>query len=359
MSSFDYFRKQQEANSAQNNSARVPSRPQNWAITLKHNAQTGQTSLSLNLRNRQDIDEDYQNIDVNSYEFVVLTAMQMAKANSEQLGFTRVSSNATNKGYFDVAGMTEDRTRTDLGLYNSEMLFQTKKYWSQPRLYGILRAVNDANPTAVPELRNYFGDGALPVVMDLTFAKQNQLMKILNKNRYDLESLVGKSIKVTASKTAGTTKSHGRQYYQPDFSVTSLSKDDEAKMTEYAKEPIDELMTFNEQINKQDDLYAYIFESGLRGTDASELLDQLSTAGVTSKEQAIDFITQHGGWASYTGATASETPSVTPSVTSQTTTQTTTAPAQPQPAPQPTVQPTEPESNDTEMEDLSSGELPF
>lgn len=370
MSSFDYFRQQQEENSAQNTSSRVPSRPQGWGVTLKHNAQNGDTSLSLNLRNRSDADQNYLNVPVDSYEFVVMTAMQMATANAEPMGYTRVSSNVTNSGYFDIAGFTEDRTRKDLGLFNQQLLFQEHKYWSQPRLFGILRAVNDQNPAAVPEVAKYFGTGAIPVVMDLTFDKQAQLMKVIGVPRYDLKSLVGKAIKITKSKTAGQVKRHGRQYYQPDFQATTLTPDDEAKMNTYAKDVIDQLIDYNKRINVQDDLYAYIFESGLKGTAASPLLDQLSDANITTKEGAIDFINQHGGWTTYTG-TQPAGPSVTPNAAPSAAPQPQAAPQadptvtpqpqpQPAPAPQPTPQQSEaPAPKDSPMQSLGNTALPF
>ena len=368
MSSFDYFRQQQEENSAQNTSARVPSRPQGWGVTLKHNAQNGDTSLSLNLRSRSDVDQDYVNVPVDSYEFVVMTAMQMGTANAESLGYTRVSSNVTNSGYFDIAGFTEDRTRKDLGLFNQQMLYQEHKYWSQPRLFGILRGLNGQAPASVPQIAQYFGTGAIPVVMDLTFDKQAQLMKVIGVPRYDLKALVGKSIKVTKSQTAGQVKRHGRQYYQPDFQVTTLTADQEAKMNDYAKDVVDQLIAYNKRINTQDDLYAYIFESGLKGTAASQLLDQLSDANITTKEGATEFIQQHGGWTAYTGVQPAS-PSVTPSVAPTTTPQPQVAPQaapqvtlQPQPAPAPQPAPQQTEDNDSPMQSLGdSGDtaLPF
>lgn len=362
MSSFDYFRKQQEDNNTQNSSSRVPSRPQGWAISLKHNAQDGSTSLSLNLRNIQSVDKDYENVPVDSFEFVVMTAMQMVSANAQSLGFNRVTSNATNKGYFDIAGFDENRTRKDLGLYSSKSMRADKRFWTHPRLYGILRAVNDQNPTAIPQLNQYFGQGALPVVMDLTFDKQNKLMEVIHASRYDLEALVGKSIKVTSSKTAGTVNHHGRNYYQPQFDVTTLTSEEEDKMNSYAKQPIDQLMAFNKAVNKQDDLLAYIFESGLQGENAAQLLDELSDANITTKESATDFINQHGGWVAYTGQqpttgmpSATPTPQAAPTVAPQTASQTA-----PQPEPAPAPQATQaPASNDTKMEKLNDDALPF
>lgn len=363
VSSFEQFKRQQEQNASQSNANRLSIRPQSWSVSLKQNSQDGTTNINFNLRNVPNAKEDYKNVNVDSFEMVVLTAMQIANGNAQGLGFSRITSNVTNKGLFNVRGVDEDNTSHPLGLYRAQKL-RDAQAWSQLRLFGILRAVNDAAPSKLPEINEYYGNNPIPVVMDLTFDKQNVLMDAVHAaNHYQFEALIGQSIKVTAGKNQKlTAKHHGRTYYLPIFSIKKLTEEEENKMDQYAANPIKELLHFNDDVNKQDDLYQEILDAGISGKPAGELVNQLGEAGVTV-DTLPKYVAEHGGWANLGGTTA--TPSVTPTAapTATPTAAPTAAPqtSTPSPAPQPAASEAPAENTDSTEENkpLADDELPF
>lgn len=302
MSSFDYFQKQAQAGRMSTGSNRVPIRPQGWDITLKQNMQNGQTSINLNLRNIDVAgDKQFENVNVDSFEFVALMVYQLATGNAQRRGVNSILSNITNKHIFAVSVQDFNNQTKPYGLYSQREL-STDKFWEHPRIFGILRAVNGQNPNAFPALQQYFGQGPYPVVMDLTFDKENELTKIIGARQNDLSGIIGKAIKVTKSQTAGTVQRQRTTYYLPDFQVTPLTDDQKAKMDQYASQQMQQLIAYDKQVNAQDDLYETIHQNGIVGTNAASLLDDINNAGISTVEQLTTFINNHGGWAAYTGA---------------------------------------------------------
>lgn len=354
VSSFEKFKRQQEENASQNSSNMLGIKPQSWNIYVKQNAQQGTTSINVNLRNMPNATKDHEIIDVDSFQFVVLTAMQIATANANNMGFARVTSNVTNKGYFNVRGVDEDNTSHPLGLYRGRNL-RDAKAWSQLRLFGILRAVNGEGPAKNEVLNQYFDNQPLPVIMDLTFDKQNLLMDTIKANRYDFEALVGQSITITAGKNEdNTVKRHRQTLYLPNLEVTKLTDDQEEKMDAYAKDPINELLAFNEAVNKQDELYKKVYDAGITGQEGGQLLARLNEAGVTA-DNLSQYVAEQGGWANIGGQ--SEAPSVTPTAAPQTS-----QPEMPSPAPAPAPaadESTESTDDDDANTNLADDELPF
>lgn len=353
VSSFEKFKRQQEANANQNSSSALSIKPQSWNIYVKQNSQDGSTSINVNLRNVPNADKDHTTINVNSFQFVVLTAMQIATGNANNMGFTRVTSNVTNSGYFNVRGVDEDNTSHPLGLYRGRNL-RDAKAWSQLRLFGILRAVDGEGPAKNATLNQYFGNQPLPVIMDLTFDKQNELMDAIKAGRYDYEKLIGQSITVTAGKDESlTAKHHGRTYYLPIYQVSELTDDQQAKMDEYAKEPISELLKFNEEVNKQDELYKKIYDAGITGQAGGQLIARLNEAGVTL-DNLSSYVAEQGGWANLGGQNAA------PSVTPEESTTPTPAPQDtPTPSPAPTADDSQDDNDDDANTNLADDELPF
>ena len=391
---FNFFKKELQKHQSAGTSARAPKAPANWAIYLKQNMQDGSTNITVNLRNLDNASDDYENISVKSFEFAALTAMWTARGNASQMGFSRIDSNLSNARIYDINGVNENNTYSDLGLYTYRDLMNERRFWEQIRIFGILRAIDGQAPSKNPVIAQYFGDQPLPVIMDLTYEKQQTLMNALNVRQYDISEISGQVIRVTAQKDKNlTTKHNNRTYFLPVFTTKAMTEDQQEKMSEYADKQINELINFSKTIDAQDEMLEYIHNSGFSGKGASQVLETLFNNGVNTKAKAEAYVQDQGGWASLTNPQANVAPA-TPNTSAQQpqmpfnmqpTPQTsnqqpqmpfaaqTTVPNNPAPAPAatpnaPQMDPNEsiwgpnaetPDSENDSMQELGDDELPF
>ncbi len=250
---FNFFKKELQKHQSAGTSARAPKAPANWAIYLKQNMQDGSTNITVNLRNLDNASDDYENISVKSFEFAALTAMWTARGNASQMGFSRIDSNLSNARIYDINGVNENNTYSDLGLYTYRDVMNERRFCEQIRIFGILRAIDGQAPSKNPVIAQYFGDQPLPVIMDLTYEKQQTLMNALNVRQYDISEISGQVIRVTAQKDKNlTTKHNNRTYFLPVFTTKAMTEDQQEKMSEYADKQINELITFSKTIDSQD-----------------------------------------------------------------------------------------------------------
>lgn len=342
----------------QNNNGFRGRAPQGWFVYGKHDSRNGQASIFINAHEENGQNVDRQAIDVDSFEFVPLIAMQTVSGsagNIENYSGTFSLNNIYN--VVKTSRKQDDNSITDMGLYRGGNETRDLGVYSQYRLFGILRAVNGKAPNKLPQLNAIFGNTAIPVIVDLNWHKWTMLQDKANvTNRYDLTAVTAKDIVFEGGKDHGQYKTSIQDYYSPEFIVNPLDDEHQAKMSEYAQDRLKEVADFAKQVQERDQFYNDLYKIK-HGQESAGLLNQVAQLGITDMQSLKAYQEANGGLNGLinvlNGATTSATTTpATPAQPSAPAPQ----PAQPTtPAPQPSP---EPNFTDNTIDD-DDDDLPF
>lgn len=266
-------------------------RPTNKMLLIKHDSRdSAEGKLSVMRPNLSGDQWDRQQVVENTFkidkcQFAAITTLQHLSGKDEKTG-TRYYTDCSENGYFNI----RNSDGNSLGIYTSKEAYDSNLPTRVAyRVFGLLRSINGKAPqTAIPELKEDFGDDLIPVVFDMNFTKRKALQQVAEQSgleSYDAGNFV--SIEGGIHNDCINETNNGINYL-PKFECEALTEKANKTMSEKASEFLDLLNDFMSKIRSQDEMYRSLSVNGYDKRPG--LVEKLNAMEITDNESLDKFL---------------------------------------------------------------------
>lgn len=295
-----------DAGVQQKQSTRLPRTPEGFSVYGKHDSRDGSVKLHIQLPNTDDNSDNYTDVDVDGFEFVAIVTYGTQNGNPQADGREYdggVITGLSKRGIYDIYGGSNANgqfSSTSLGIYQAGNDTRELGLRSQYRIFGVLRSVNGKAPKSVPELAQLFNDGPVPIVVDLNYHKEMELVKTATPmESYPKPSVYqGKLISYSGGKAKELKYNNGHQnVFNPVFKVTEMSAEQLTKMEEYCQPVLEVVTEYDRKVDVHDQLLKTLYNNGFKGKNSVGLINKLGDADIANADDLNEYLQKHGGFA--------------------------------------------------------------
>lgn len=278
----------------------VPLRPNGVdVLNLRHNGQTGMLTVQFPT---QDKNEQGQEVNAKSYEFIPLFITKLVKSGRG------ISSNPTlsGTGFFDLyryEDTNKGRVSYSLGIYTGKAAkeqFASEGVKIYHRIFGLLTKKDNKLINSEPDLADFSkaNDNIVLAYLELSPQKYFALAEQLHVKFDEVaDTIAGQFLKVEeftsrSDKTYFAFNSNGGAFV-PKFSLKEMTKEKDEKLHAKAKNILNLIATYSDQIEKNDQMLSKLIAHNLVKANTIEKLGNL---GIVDDKSLTKFLGQPEDW---------------------------------------------------------------